>query len=101
MEKFTVTLPLIIGFPQSSTTVTSIAVGQPAVDVKPVPSSVKTGISLLGGQVDTWGCSSEWAAAGLTPEGKTSNSTSIWKICGGAVDVVAAGGTMVTINSPM
>jgi len=47
-ENVTVTLPFSSGFPQSSTTVTSIAVGQPAVELKPVPSRVKTGISLAG-----------------------------------------------------
>src|SRR5580698_2617126 len=44
-ENDTVTLPSLSGFPQSSTTVTSIAVGQPALTVKPVPSAVKTGRS--------------------------------------------------------
>jgi hypothetical protein len=50
MKMSTVTLPESSRFPQSSTTVTSIAVGHPTAALKPVPNKVKTGRSWVGVQ---------------------------------------------------
>src|SRR5260370_28719165 len=47
-EKVATTLPDFMKVPQLSTMVASMAVGHPAVTLNPVPSSVNTGITLLG-----------------------------------------------------
>src|SRR5580704_2811936 len=80
-ENVAVTLPDTSGFPQSSTTVTSIAVGQATAAVKPVPSSVKTGRSWAGAQLDACGLRPGWAEE-ILPAGKTSSRTSIWNVWG-------------------
>src|SRR5579871_960453 len=56
-EKDATTLPAVRRFPQSSTTVASIGVGQAATVENPTPSCVNTGISFFGTQLpDAWGC---------------------------------------------
>lgn len=86
-ENVAVTLPEVSGVPQSSTTVTSIAVGHAAAAVKPVPSSVKTGKSWVGTHPAAWGRSSvslaepfgsELPVGSTEPAGSTSKRTSIW-----------------------
>src|SRR5579871_4927194 len=73
-ENEAVTLPLVRKFPQSSTTITSTAVGHAATVAKSAPSCVNTGINLVG--VHPGAC----ACAAVLPDplaGVTTISTSM------------------------
>src|SRR5437588_12599022 len=78
LENEATTLPVVMGVPQSSTTVISISVGQAATTVKLDPSWVNTGNNLVGVQPAASGVP---ALAGskpvLDPAGITTSNTAI------------------------
>ena len=63
--------------PQSSTTITSKAVGQAATVAKSAPSSVNTGSNLVGVQAAVWATAR--AVALEAAAGVTTISTSMWR----------------------
>ena len=73
-EKEAVTLPVVIGLPQSSTMVTAMGVGQAATVEKFVPSCVNTGNNLVGVQFDA---AETACAVPLALPGITINSTAM------------------------
>src|SRR5579864_432589 len=78
VENPVTTLPWVMRVPQSSTTVTSSAVGHPADTWNPAPSCVNTGTSLAGVHADD-AASLESRLAELPLPGITINTISMWR----------------------
>ncbi len=77
-ENEATTFPVVIGVPQSSTTVISISIGQAATTVKLDPSWVNTGNNLVGVQPAACsGAAVDGSRLALDPAGITTSNTAI------------------------
>src|SRR5260370_37245616 len=77
-ENEATTLPVVMGVPQSSTTVISISVGHAATTVKLDPSWVKTGNNLVGVQPAASGVAAlAGSSPALDPAGIMTSNTAI------------------------
>src|SRR5258706_2723760 len=80
LENEATTLPVVMGVPQSSTTVISISVGHAATTVKLDPSWVKTGNNLVDVQPAACsGAAVDGSRAGLDPAGIMTSNTPIFR----------------------
>src|SRR5258706_14770977 len=80
-ENVAITAPVVMKVPQSSITRSSSEVGQAAVVVKPDPSWVKTGYSLVGVQPSAkWGAVRSCLTAPVAGRGVTTNRISTRRV---------------------